>query len=405
MPGIKSLRRIQITKEASAGTQTKATTLWRGTGTLKNDQAVVNPIEDIGIVMATDRVYIPSLGGTLTLEATPATFEQLPYLLGMGIKNISTGSSDSTGTGYVYTYTLPTTTKNSINSYSVEAGDDNQTEFAAYAYAESIKLSGKVNAAIEMSGVLKTRQVAPISYTAATISLTATTIADSASGLGVFSSTSTRVKVSGASVAANNAVFVVSTGSAASMTISGGSTEAAGSTITIEQFFNVVSIPAVEEILFNKGKLYIDDSTASAGTTQVSNTFLAFDLDLTTGWKGQPAGDGRLDFSFTKSTRPTGTLKVTFEHDGSASKEKAAWIAKTARQIRILVQGAALTTAGSVYTYKTLIVDVVGRWTDFSALEDDNGNDTVTGTLVFGYDATAATSGQVIIVNELSALP
>jgi len=176
-PGIKALRRIQLGKEATAGTIVKATTLWRGTGTLDNDQEVVNPMEDIGIVMPTDRTYIPRTGGILTIEATPATFEQLPYLLEMGVKAVATGSSDSTGTGYVYTYTLPTTAKNTINNYSIEAGDDNQTEFSSYAYGESIKLSGKVNAAIEMSGVIKSRAVAPVSYSAATISLTATSIA------------------------------------------------------------------------------------------------------------------------------------------------------------------------------------------------------------------------------------
>ena len=355
--------------------------------------------------MTTDRTYIPMTGGTLTLEATPATFEQLPYLFEMGVKAVATGSSDSTGTGFVYTYALPTTAKNSINTYSIQAGDDNQTEFEQYGFAESIKLSGKVNAAIEMSGVLKTRAVAPISYTAATISFSTIAISDSANGLGVFSSTTSRVKVTGASVSANNTVFSVSAGSTAALTITGGSTEVAGSTVTIEQFFDSVSIPAVEEILFNKGLLYIDPSTGTAGTTLKSQTFLGFDFDLATGWKGQPAGDGRLDFSFTKSTRPSGTLKVTFEHDGSASTEKAAWLAQTVRQVRIKVAGSTLTTAGSVYSTKTLIIDVVGRWIDFSSLEDDNGNDTLTGTLLFGYDSTVGTSGQFIVVNQLSALP
>lgn len=404
MPGIKSLRRIQFGKETTAGSTVYATALWRGTGTLKNDQMTENPIEDIGVVMNTDRVYIPFQGGTLTLEPTPATFEQLPYLLTAGIKAVTTGSSDTGGTGFIYTYTLPTTAKNTITTYTVEAGDDNQCEFSSYAFAENIKLTAKVNAAIEMSGVLKTRAVAPVSYTAATISVTALSIADSANGFGVFRSTTSRVKLSGASVAANNTVFAVSAGSTAALTITGGSTESAGSTITVEQFFQNVSIPTVEEMLFNKAKLYIDSTSTTIGTTQKSQTFLGFELELATGWKGQPAGDGRLDFSFAKSTRPSGTLKVTFEHDGSASTEKAAWLNKTIRQVRILVQGSALTTAGAAYTYKSLIIDVYGRWIDFSALEDDNGNDTVTGTLLFGYDPTMATAGQILVVNQSTAL-
>lgn len=404
MPGIKSLRRIQWGKETTSGSTVNATALWRGTGTLKNDQMTENPVEDIGVVMTTDRVYVPFQGGTLTLEATPATFEQLPYLCEMGIKAVATGSSDTGGTGFVYTYPLPTTAKNSINTYSIEAGDDNQVEFSSYAFAESIKLSAKVNAAIEMSAVIKTRAVAPVSYTAATISLTATAIADSANGLGVFRSTTSRVKVTGAATAANNTTFAVSAGSTASLTITGGSTESAGSTITVEQFFQNVSIPTVEEMLFNKAKLYIDSTSTSIGTTQKSQTFLGFEYDLTTGWKGQPVGDGRLDFSFAKVTRPSGTLKVTFEHDGSASTEKAAYRNKTTRMVRILVQGSSLTTAGATYSVKTLIIDCYGKWIDFSALEDDNGNDTCTGTLLFGYDPAMATAGQILIVNQSTAL-
>lgn len=410
MPGIRSLRRIQLAKEATAGTQLNATTIWRGTGTLKNDAAVVHPAEDIGVVMDTDRVYIASLGGTLTLDAVPATFEQLPYLFEMGVKAVGTGSSDSTGTGYVYTYALPTTTKNTINTYSVEAGDDQQMERAAYAFAETIKLAGKFNAAVEMSGTIKTRTVSANYYSAATIAATSTnTLADSASGFGFLPTGGGRLLLSGTTLSASNGVPITYT-AATTASISGlspafSTTFAAGSTITVSQWFSTASIPTVEEILFQKGKLYIDPSTGSWGATLQSNTFLSFELDLKTGWKGQPTGDNRLDFSFAKSTKPTGTLKVTFEHDGVATAEKAAWLAKTARLVRVLVQGNALTTPGGAYSYKTLIVDVVGRWKDFTALQDDKGNDTVTGTMDIGYDSSAASSGQIVIVNQLSSLP
>lgn len=408
MPGIKSLRRIQLGKETTAGTGVAATTIWRGEGTLKDDTQVVHPSEDIGLVLDTDRVYIASQGGTVNLDATPATFEQFPYLCEMGIKAVATGSSDSTGTGYVYTYTLPTSTKNTINNYSVEGGDDQRMEKTTYALAESIKISGKINAAIEMSGVLKTRAVAPNYYTAATIASTSTTtLADSAGGFPL-STGGGRLKLSGSTITNGDGYYIYATASTASITGLSpalSTTFTAGSTITVEQWFSTASIPAVEEILFQKAKLYLDPSTGSWGATLVSNTFLGFDLDYNTGWKGQPAGDGRLDFSFSKSTKPTGTLKVTFEHDGTATTEKTAWRNKTARLVRILVQGSALTTAGSVYTYKTLIIDVVGRWMDFTVLEDDNGNDTVTGTLEIGYDTTAASAGQIVVVNQLSSLP
>lgn len=407
-PGIKALRRIQWGAESVSGTKVTPTARWRGEGTLKNDLLVVSPIEDIGIAIDTDRAYIPFEGGTLTLDATPATFEQVGYPLAMGIKNVITGTSDSTGTGKVYTYPLPTTAKNTIKNYSIEAGDDNEVEFGQYAFCESLKLSGKYKEAVMMSAVLKTRKIAPVSFTGATVGFSTASpgvITDSANGFGIFPSTTFSIKVSNSSQ--NDGRYNMASGTTAALTLTTGTfiLESSGSTVTIVQdFTSGITVPTVEEIIFGKGKLYIDNTTGTIGTTQKSNTFLAFDLDLKTGWKGQPTGDGRKDFSFAKYTKAEWTLKVTFEHDGSAVTEKAAYRNKTARLIRIKIEGAALATAGSVYTYKTLIIDVPGVWTDFTALENDDGNDTVTGTLKGGYDVTAALGGQIIVVNELTSL-
>lgn len=408
-PGIKALRKIQFGKEstASPGTKVKASAVWRGEGTFKNDMLVVTPVEDIGLAIDTDRAYIPFKGGTLTLEPTPATFEQLPYPLAMGIKKVVTGTSDSTGSGFVYTYPLPTASKNEIQPYSVEGGDDREVEFGQYAFCESMKLSGKYREAVIMSGILKTRTTEPVNFTGATVTFNSTggTIVDSASGFAIFPSTTFAVKVRNSS--SNDGTYSMATGSTNTLTLSTGTftQESSGSTVTITQTFTPnISIPTVEEIIFNKAKLYIDDVSGTIGTTQKSNTFLSFDLDLQTGWKGQPTGDGRLDFSFAKYTKASWMLKVTFEHDGTATAEKAKWIAKTPRLIRIKVEGSALSVAGGSYTYKTLIIDVPGVWTDFTALENDDGNDTVTGTLKGGYDATAALGGQIVVVNSLSAL-
>jgi hypothetical protein len=409
-PGVKTLRKVQFGKESTAayGTKVKASAVWRGEGTIKNDQLVVNPVEDIGIAIDTDRAYIPSKGGTLNLESTPATFEQLPYPLAMGIKNVTSGTSDSTGSGYVYTFPLPTTAKNEIATYSIEGGDDREVEFGQYAFCESLKLSGKYREAVMMSAMIKCRTTEPVNFTGATVSFstsTAGTIVDSASGFAIFPSTTFAVKVRNSS--SNDGTYSMATGSTNTLTLTTGTfvLESSGSTVTITQTFTPsIAVPTVEEILFNKAKLYIDDVGGTIGTTQKSNTFLSFDLDLNTGWKGQATGDGRLDFSFAKYTKAEWTLKVTFEHDGTATAEKAKWIAKTPRLIRIKIEGSAFAVAGSVYTYKTLIIDVPGVWTDFSALENDDGNDTCTGTLRGGYDVTAALGGRIVVVNSLSAL-
>jgi hypothetical protein len=171
-------------------------------------------------------------------------------------------------------------------------------------------------------------------------------------------------------------------------------------------FTAAATIPTVEDVLFNKSKLYIDTTAGSFGGTQKTNTFLGFTLDLDNGWKPQATGDGNLSFSFAKQVHPAGTLQITFEHDATAVAEKAFWLAQTARKIRISHIGSALTSVGGgSYTTKIITLDVAGKWEKFDPMDDDDGNDTVTGTFRIGYDATAAQNLLITVVNELSAVP
>jgi hypothetical protein len=111
-----------------------------------------------------------------------------------------------------------------------------------------------------------------------------------------------------------------------------------------------------------------------------------------------------LYFTATKQVMPEALLKITFEHDSNATAERTAWKAETARSIRVEFTGSALGTSGTNYSYKQLFIDLVGKWETFDPFEDNDGNNTVTGTLRCRYNSTAASSGRFIVVNELSAL-
>jgi hypothetical protein len=163
-------------------------------------------------------------------------------------------------------------------------------------------------------------------------------------------------------------------------------------------------LQSVEEVLFNKGGLYIDAATGTMGGTQVSNTLLSMSLKVTTGWRAQPTADNTLSYSLIKQVSPEAELTLTYEHNASAATEKAAWRAGTPRQIRLLFQGSALSNAGS-YTYKTFQIDAVGRYSSFSALSSDAGNDTVSATFKIRYNATAAKFLEFLFVNEVATLP
>lgn len=334
MPGVKALRRIQMGKETTgaSGTAVAATTTWRGLGTIQDGSLVVFPNEDVGLLVPTDRSYVPKVSGELSFEAVEATFEQIPYLFEAGVKLVT--PTTDTGSGFIYTYDLPSSAQPEIRTFTIEGGDDNQAERFAYGFVKSLNLTGNAGEALMMSAEWMGRQVANNAFTA--------------------------------------------------------SSDAA--------------IPSVDEILFSKGKLYIDNDTDSFGTTLKSNTFLGLNLTYTTGLFEVFAADGNLYFSTHKMTRPELTMDITFEHDATSVAEKTAWRAETARLVRLLFQGPALTTTGT-YDVKTLILDVAGKWESFDKIGEKDGNDIIVAHFRGGYNATAAKMGTFTVVNELSSLP
>lgn len=197
-----------------------------------------------------------------------------------------------------------------------------------------------------------------------------------------------------------------------SFTIEGKATEALmvsavwkGRQISNSSFTTSATLPTVEEILFSKGSVYIDAVGGTLGATQVSNTILDAKVDVKTGLKGQPTADGNLYFSFVKGVVPEVLLTVSFEHNGSASSEKTNWETGVARQIRLKFLGSSLTTAGSSYSTKALVVDLAGKWEKFSVRENRDGNSVVTGTFRARYNSTAALFARFTLVNTLANVP
>ena len=157
--------------------------------------------------------------------------------------------------------------------------------------------------------------------------------------------------------------------------------------------------------VISKGKLYIDAIGGTVGTTQVTNEILAGSLKVKTGLQAVFTSDGSLAFSFVKGVSPEVTLELTFEHSTAAAAEKVFFRAGTARQFQFTFQGPALTTSGSNYTYKTLTTKLVGTYEKFSALADENGDDTITATIRGQYSDTKTLFCQIIVVNELATVP
>ncbi len=166
-----------------------------------------------------------------------------------------------------------------------------------------------------------------------------------------------------------------------------------------------VTIPAVDELVFSKSKLYIDNSYASIGSTLKSQTVLGFNFASKSGWIPVFTAAGQRYFDFAKYVgNEEPTLEITFEHDSSAETEITAWRAETERAIRLDIDGAALATAGTAYSTKKVRLDLAGIWEKFGVVDEQDGNNTVTGTFRVLYSPTFNFRGQIVVVNETATV-
>ena len=176
-----------------------------------------------------------------------------------------------------------------------------------------------------------------------------------------------------------------------------------GRTVTPTTYTTGLSLPSVEEILFTKTRLYIDNDTDTIGTTQITSTLINASLSVSL-WRPVWTADGNLYFSFVKVSQPKATLTMTFEHNSSAIAEKALWRLNKNRLVRLMAEGSALGTSGA-YTKKTMLIDLAGSYSKWEKIDEIDGNDVVSCTFEVGYNANYGGSGRIVVVNELSALP
>jgi hypothetical protein len=166
MTGRRSLRRLQFYREATAGTTSAATFTFRGIGTILDNIQVQRVSEDVGIIGGTTRTNVPMKGGSLAISQTPATFENILHVLEMAIKT-ATPSQDGAGTDYIFSYAFPVTSGNTIKTYSIESGDDNEAERMAYCFVKDFTLSGNGRTAYQLQANIQGRAPALTTFTSA----------------------------------------------------------------------------------------------------------------------------------------------------------------------------------------------------------------------------------------------
>ncbi|MAH46767.1 hypothetical protein CMI37_13140 [Candidatus Pacearchaeota archaeon] len=333
MPGVRTLRKIQLGQETTAGTAVVATGLWLGNGVISDARTRVSPEIDQGLMLPVAQSYDTAYLAELAMEETEATFEQLSYILSAAIEDVTTGVRDGTdGSGYVYQHDLTTNAQVTPQTYTIEMGDDQRVDEMEYAVVREFSLSCAKQEGWMTSATWFGRQVTDAEFTAS------------------------------------------------------------------------IATPTIEQVVHMKTKLYLDTSGGTIGTTQKTSCFLGLSLSVTTGFQPIPVGDGNLYYAGIKQIEPgvTGTLHL--EHDATGEAELVlARTPGTVRLIRTIAEGAALTTA-SAYTYKTLRFDGAIEYINVPPLGEDEGDDIIDLEFRVVWLAAKSLGGQILVVNELSAL-
>lgn len=171
----------------------------------------------------------------------------------------------------------------------------------------------------------------------------------------------------------------------------------------LSSFSATITAPTVEEILFNKGALYLHATTFGSGA--ITGSWVGFSLNVKTGYQAVYTGDGAATYFYTvKQVAPVVTGKLILENDANGAAELLCARNRTTRFMRITFIGSAQTTSGtgSAWSYKALQVDLGIRYTDIPALGEKDGDD----VLEFPFEPVSVTGGGVFTcVNEVSALP
>lgn len=171
-----------------------------------------------------------------------------------------------------------------------------------------------------------------------------------------------------------------------------------GRQLSSSTFTGSLSVPTVEEVLFNRTALYIDASGGTLGSTAKAGVLMSANVKVKTGLIIVPVANGQLYFQTYKWTQPEITFSLTVELEdsvGLVAAERAIYEANGTRLIRLR------STNGT----KIFTIDFAAKYDKIGNYENSDGNTTVTLEGHAVASSADSLSFTVTVVNSLSAVP
>lgn len=339
--GSKVLTKVQYGLEAAHGTPVAADTMLAMRAILPDsDREVHIPNVAIGTrtpLLLDSAIVRRVLADGITLEdADGAYFEVFPLLLSMALLgNITAVEQNPSEGDFLWTFAAPQTGAETVDSITLEVGDDTQGYEMGYCMAKSIRITGDV-----ASGE---------------VHVTAEVFGDQ----------------------------IIQT------------------TLTAAQ-----SLPTTVELCVAKlARIYIDDTWAGLGGSELAAALLTFDVLINGGVHPKFFGSAQRKFDGHGQGEIGGEAKFTFERVAGVATEElkfrpASGYAVAERFVRLTITGDQIGVGDS----QTLQIDLAGVWTAWQSIGgDQEGNNYDVATLTVGYDATGAQGVSVAVTTTIDS--
>jgi hypothetical protein len=160
--GLRALRKIQIGEEGTKGSAVAATAALVGALTMKSSPTIHRPVEERGVLAEFSRSVKAANLAELSFEGD-ATFEQILYLLHMGILGNVTPSGAGTARRWLFTPSM--TAAGVFDSFTIEYGDDVEQWETEYCLAKAIEISGTMNEPMKLRGTIFGRKMTVCDFT------------------------------------------------------------------------------------------------------------------------------------------------------------------------------------------------------------------------------------------------
>lgn len=172
--------------------------------------------------------------------------------------------------------------------------------------------------------------------------------------------------------------------------------------------FSAATVPVISEFPCQSGKLWMDAIGGAYGTTQVSNTLIAFKVLIELFWKPVFTMDGNLFYAYPSFTDKKISGELTYLNDTAADGNTGALLDfrnQTPKLMRIDLTGGAVTTPGTLYSTAKVLLDFPVKLLNPGPLGQDNGNDIRVFKFRSRYNSTAGNAGKITNVIDLTPLP